>query len=585
GTDDYVSVNDDTNFRTTGDWTRSIWVNSPVAIGGDGTTNDIWTQRTTTNKFLLRIEAAGKWALYYRSTGAGFSSFFIARTEAGVWQNIVAVKSGTSVAVYLDGKKVASAANAENFPNDSHQIYFGSVAGGTAQFLRGLIDEVKIYDYARTEEEIRLDYNAGLATHLGPSGKTCSEDPAGCMDFGLAGHWDMDEGSGSILNDKSGNNNTCSLVNGPVWSKGKTGSALYFDGENDYANCNAAVNDISSVTGTVELWAKADSGVGFPFHSNANVRTYIARGSTAFNVAKGEPAAYISFPSTPIGEWHHLVLAWDNGVFWGYQDGALIDSKSFSNSSVASIVRIGQHASGSVSDSFDGQIDGVKIYNRALSAEEVRYHYNQGKPVAYWAMDEGEGTRAFDVSGNNNTGVLTNGPTWVEGKRGSALSFDGADDYVSCGTDSSLNIADSMTASAWIYPKTLGEGNAGHIISRGGTGGWCFYVLTGNILKLYSGAGIQVTSNANSITLNQWQYATVVYDKQNVRFFVNGVEKGVTAETDSILNTGSCVIGARGVTGDFDFNGYLDEVKVYNYARTAEQIMQDYNAGVATHLK
>jgi len=66
---------------------------------------------------------------------------------------------------------------------------------------------------------------------------------------------------------------------------------------------------------------------------------------------------------------------------------------------------------------------------------------------------------------------------------------------------------------------------------------------------------------------------------------VNGVEKGVTAATSSIVNTGSCAIGARTAAGDFDFDGYLDEVKIYNYARTAEQIMQDYNAGVATHLK
>ncbi len=299
---------------------------------------------------------------------------------------------------------------------------------------------------------------------------------------------------------------------------------------------------------------------------------------------KGDPMINISFPPTSIGEWHHLVLAWDNGVFWGYQDGALIDSKNFSNSFIANTIRIGQHAGGGKINAFDGDVDEVKIYNRALSAEEVRYHYNQGKPVAQWDFDEGEGTRAFDVSGNNNTGVLTNGPTWVEGKRGSALSFDGVDDSVSCGTDSSLNIAESMTASAWIYPKTLGEGIAGHIVGRGGTGGWCFYLYNGNSLKLYAGT-IQAVSSANSITLNQWQYATVVYDKQNVRFFVNGVEKGVTAATDSILNTGSCVIGARTVAGDFDFNGYLDEVKVYNYARTAEQIMQDYNAGVATHLK
>ena len=1018
GADDYAVVNDNAVLRTTGDWTRSIWVNSPVVIGGDGTTNDIWTQRTTTNKFLLRIDAAGKWALYYRSTGAGFSSFFVARAEAGVWQNIVAVKSGTSIAFYIDGKKVASATNAENFPNDSHQIYFGSFTNGTGQFFQGSIDdariydyarteeeirldynagvathlgpsgktcsedpagcmdyglaghwdmdegsgsvindksgnnnhgtlangpkwtkgknggalqfdgkddyvqtnsninissgnqwsvefwirpniiawknlagsnlgyhelslrsngsfmyrwlggteskefamavspsvnnwyhvvfvanasgheneinvygngqssitgwstipngggtgldirriarsadtrffngkidgvkiynralsaeevryhynqgkpvaqwdmdegsgsvindksgngndgtlvngttwaqgkhgtalsfdgvddyvsvpnssdlditadesfsyslwlkttstgcsschflikyspdgyslhfngggiralvndsdeqilspsyqindgnwhyvevvfdrstdymslyvdgiarsqtnietigslsnlqplslmrytttyvngqidEVKIYDYARTEEEIRLDYNAGLATHLGPSGKTCSEDPAGCMDFGLAGHWDMDEGSGSILNDKSGNNNSCSLVNGPVWSKGKTGSALYFDGENDYADCNTAANDISSVTGTVELWAKADSGGGFPFHSNANTRTYIYRGVSGFSVSKGDPMVSINFPNTPIGEWHHLVLTWDAGVFWGYQDGVLIDSKNFSSSSVASTVRIGQHGSGGKNNSFDGDIDDVRIYNRALSEEEVRYHYNQGKPVGYWAFDEGEGTRAFDVSGNNNTGVLTNGPTWVEGKRGSALSFDGVDDYVGCGTDSSLNITGAVTVGAWVNPaddtnnrtilaKEHYDNKLGYLLHQKAGVSWMF--------RLYDGTSQYEVTKTKSVDLNEWQYIVGTYDGMTMKLYKNGVKIASSGVVPSLIaTTGEPLwIGSRSTAFQF-FNGQIDEVKVYNYARTAEQIMQDYNAGVAAHLK
>jgi hypothetical protein len=77
------------------------------------------------------------------------------------------VADGTNVITYVDGvpKKTVP--------------YNGTILTGTAlltigqqsnSFFNGQIDEVKIYDYARTEEEIRLDYNAGVATHLGPSG-------------------------------------------------------------------------------------------------------------------------------------------------------------------------------------------------------------------------------------------------------------------------------------------------------------------------------------------------------------------------------------------------------------------------------
>jgi len=50
--------------------------------------------------------------------------------------------------------------------------------------------------------------------------------------------------------------------------------------------------------------------------------------------------------------------------------------------------------------------------------------------LAYWKFDEGSGTTAGDSSGNGNDGTLVNGPTWVSGRHGMALSFDGVDDYV-----------------------------------------------------------------------------------------------------------------------------------------------------------
>src|SRR3990167_6445659 len=80
-----------------------------------------------------------------------------------------------------------------------------------------------------------------------------------------------------------------------------------------------------------------------------------------------------------------------------------------------------------------------------------------GKPptnlglVGYWSMNEGTGSYAGDASGNKNTGTLTGGPTWVDGKRGKALNFDGVDDYVNAGSAASVTDLPAITVSAWIF--------------------------------------------------------------------------------------------------------------------------------------
>jgi hypothetical protein len=597
GADDYAVVNDNAVLRTTGDWTRSIWVNSPVVIGGDGTTNDIWTQRTTTNKFLLRIDAAGKWALYYRSTGAGFSSFFVARAEAGVWQNIVAVKSGTSIAFYIDGKKVASATNAENFPDDSHQIYFGSLAGGASQFFNGEIDEVKIYDYARTEEEIRLDYNAGLATHLGPSGKTCSEDPAGCMDFGLAGHWDMDEGSGSVINDKSGNNNHGALANGPKWTEGREGGALAFDGKDDYVGCgnDSDLNPTDALT--IEFWAKTN-GVGgnslYPklIHRNSNdgYHIYINRnthpdGSKIDVVMKDVDGGYIfahQFDWAQ-GRWHHIVVTYDRE--WGnvYIDNNLkthINRTKALNSNSATTYIGGTNAGYALK----GKIDGVKIYNRALSAEEVRYHYNQGKPVAQWDMDEGSGSVINDKSGNGNNGTLVNGTTWAQGKHGSALSFDGTDDYVSTNSSDSLNLStNNFSIGAWVkHPPSDAAVSERIVYKSDGTQGY-YLVWKPSTKRFEIGVSGYFLGPYFQLDDNNWHYVSAVFNRSSIcDFYVDGKLIGSvnisSKQGSSVSNNSNLYIGNN------DWYGQIDDVKIYDYARTEEEIRLDYNAGVATHL-
>ncbi len=156
GINDYVDIPDDISLRTTSDWTRVIWVKSTTPSEGDGDLHDAWSQRITTNKFLIRVHATGSWIFYYKSTGGGFSSAQIPRSS-NTFQHLVVAKSGADISFYLNGEQTVDANNAEDFSNDSHRISLGSHFGGDRPFP-GIIDDVRIYNTALTAQEVSRIY-------------------------------------------------------------------------------------------------------------------------------------------------------------------------------------------------------------------------------------------------------------------------------------------------------------------------------------------------------------------------------------------------------------------------------------------
>src|SRR5262249_7584745 len=89
-------------------------------------------------------------------------------------------------------------------------------------------------------------------------------------------------------------------------------------------------------------------------------------------------------------------------------------------------------------------------------------------PAAGYAFDENAGTSAADASGHGIVGTLTNGPVWTTGRYGSALSFDGVNDYVNLGNPTALQLTGSMTVSAWINISAFPVDDAAVISKRGG---------------------------------------------------------------------------------------------------------------------
>ena len=83
---------------------------------------------------------------------------------------------------------------------------------------------------------------------------------AEAVDPSLVGWWKFDEGSGSTAADSSGNGNH-GFITGAVWTKGKTGQALDFDGANDYVRIvvNPALNNLNAITMAAWIYPSAVS--------------------------------------------------------------------------------------------------------------------------------------------------------------------------------------------------------------------------------------------------------------------------------------------------------------------------------------
>jgi len=226
----------------------------------------------------------------------------------------------------------------------------------------------------------------------------------------------------------------------------------------------------------------------------------------------------------------------------------------------------------------DGQIGDVII--KGLGSVATRLDNGL---VGYWHFDEGTSTAAYDASGMGNNGTLTNSPTWTSGsgcKSGSCLYFDNsAQKYVSVSDNDSTDIRTNLTLSAWVYPiGTGGTDSYGTILQSSGSGYYLSFNDATNALSCYwygkTPSGYHTTS-ASTVPLNQWTYVVCAWDGSNLYQYINGVLSKTTTTTGAGTGATSINIGAENIARKFQ--GYLDEIKVYNRALSASEILAAYN--------
>lgn len=206
--------------------------------------------------------------------------------------------------------------------------------------------------------------------------------------------------------------------------------------------------------------------------------------------------------------------------------------------------------------------------------------------VGGWSFDNITGNTVLDDSGNGNNGTIY-GATQVDGVVGKALSFDGVNDYVSVGNGVSLRYNNNFTVSMWINPKGNHLGAYGGLWAEYSTDGRnrMFVGDNGSLLAQYYIGGVLKlpASPAGSIITNQWSYVVLTYNGAEIVFWVNGVKQIPVAATGLLNSVSNNNREIGRATAVYQFNGIIDDVRIYKEALTISQIQQIYAQNLKTH--
>jgi hypothetical protein len=195
----------------------------------------------------------------------------------------------------------------------------------------------------------------------------------------------------------------------------------------------------------------------------------------------------------------------------------------------------------------------------------------------------GTGTSWNDLSGNNNNGTLTNGPTFSSTNKGSIV-FDGSDDNVIVSNISNFNQTSGITVSAMIY-ATAKMGSYDTFISKytnvdSGTNGLKWILRMENYkVSWYTNTGSfsNVVSNT-TLSLNQWYYLTGVFNGTQRIIYINGVLDNSNSTTGTLIDNSLTPVrlGSSGI-GEY-FKGNITSFTIYNRGLSPSEVRENYNA-------
>ncbi len=546
GTDDYVAIQNmvynGTNYT---ELTVEAWVRTT-----DGT-----------DQIIASFDRSEYWRLEINGLGAGAGQVgFDIYTDAGIldfgststvndgnWHHIAAVYNNGTAQIYIDGVLDASANKGSTYGRGSTRYGFlgvGSEASsfdgtkGPFDYFNGDVDEVRVWSVARNISQIQSYKDQCLSG----------------VEAGLEAYYKMEDGSGSsALTDHSNNSNNGTLMNM------NTSTAWISTGQNIDCSCGESPRD--TVVATIETVPSVN--LGNDTCANAAFNLDAGAGFTSYLWQDGSTAQTLN--------------ASTSRLYWVEVTQAGTQCKG--NDSIA--VSIGTSISPTATDSSrcgPGSID-LKATSPAV--------------IHWWDQSSG-GTLLGDGT------TLTVGPLSSDSvfymssddESTTALSFNGTSDYVAI-QNKNYNTANSisaLTVEAWVKTSYSGGGSYDNwaIVDFDRSEYYNMFIDGSTGFVSFSSTAVSGTQDdfAGTTAVNDgaWHHIAIVYDGTDKLIYVDGVLDATKSNPHSgaALGTGTTRYGFIGDGSEADtyngtrnykyFEGDIDEVRIWNVARTASEI-------------
>lgn len=622
GSNNYILGPSSNTVKMTGALTISAWVRPSLIDGNFRTIAGRW-QTGVDQHYLIQMNTDNKFYFYYDYNGGDSSSGQLSVNSMTIpsldrWYLVSGVfdPTTTSLKIYINGVLEGTNTNASLTGGNAGSVEFttGSKKNGSNtyyEFFNGNIDEVKLFPYARSSSQIKADFNYSSIAAITQE-KYLSD--------GLVGYWKMDESSwmnncstGSVI-DSSGSNfngSSCPNSTGPTGgAAGKFGNAGLFDGSDDYVSMGNVLN-MGTQDMSVSAWFKTSTATGAivgksQFSAISGRWSIVYDGGILRVIFAYGTSVTLSVPGTwNDNVWHNIIAVFDrDGNVSAYIDGNFISSASISAASVVDMqttcpLYIGAYQNATCTGLqggyyFNGSIDEVRIYRKALTQNEVSMVYSFApSPIIHWKLDENTGTStSSDSSGNGYNATLNSivDGNWVPGKLGSALDLDGSSDFISL-ADNPILTQKTMTWEMWFnLDLTASAKGTNHTLleHENGPDPYRAYDIfidssSNNIVaNIYKGVGDgRYLQGSSSIAASTWYHVALTQDGSTARLYVNGnleASGSLNTSSTSILNGDGILTIGDGDNGyGFKTNGKIDDIRFYNYARNQQQIVEDMN--------
>jgi len=519
--------------------------------------------------------------------------------DDGLEHHFVTTVNATDITFYIDGELIGSAALDPNnsISGISQAVAFlGKGVYPADPLWTGSVNEFNIYNRTISLAEVKANYAAGPVKPL--VHQYTFEDGTANDSVGSA--------HGTLVGDAA-------VVDG----------ALVLDGDGDWMDMPGdviAMNTYSEVT--IETWFTSVAGGNTGFHM---VTAFGEEGTgdnpgygykyICITPARGDDVSRamiqtVSMDNDPWSEEtgvsdviehddglpHHMVCTVDNTELAFYVDGVLIGTAALDppGNSIAGIgtdaAHIGKGVYG-VDPLWAGSVEELSIYNRALSLAQVEANYAAGPQKAgpapvdpgteglmlHLPLDTASRGVTLDSSGNNLDGTLFGDPTFVEGVVVMAMDFDGDGDYVDCGGNAEFSLTDAMTVSTWVSIRSVTT--AWMAMVAKGESAWRLGVNneTTGIHYAFTGSArdYQAANSVIELPFDEWHHVAATYSTDvGAIVYIDGVADAENTDTGGIVtNDMPLLLGDNPESTGRFFDGLLDEVRIYNRALSAEEVL------------